>query len=90
VAVGHKTTKVGSKQSIKVTTLPGASVSITVTFPDGVKKRQSAHASAAGNYTWSFKQPSGHTTRTKHAVKVAVKVSNGTHSVSSTKSYTVS
>lgn len=89
VALGHKTAKTGAKQSIKVTTLPGAAVSITVTFPDGAKKRHSAHASASGMYTWSFKQPSGHTTRTKHTAKVAVKVSNGAGSMSSTKSYTI-
>lgn len=89
VVVGHKSAKVGTKQSIKVTTLPGAAVSITLTLPDGSKKHHSARASAAGRYTWKFKQPSGHTTRTKHTVKVAVKVSNGTGSVNSTKRYTV-
>jgi plastocyanin len=90
LAIGHKSTKAGAKQSIKVTTLPGATVSITVTFPDGSKKRQSAHASAAGTFNWSFKQPSGHTSRTKHTVKVAVTVSNGNGSARATKSYTVS
>jgi plastocyanin len=89
VALGHKTVKVGAKQSIKVTSLPGAAVSITLTYPDGKKTRKSAHASTAGTYTWSFKQPSGHTTRTKHTVKVAVSASRGADSVKATKSYTV-
>lgn len=89
VALGHKAVKVGAKQSIKVTTLPGAAVSITLTYPDGKKTRKSSHATAAGTYTWNFKQPSGHTTRTKHTVKVAVSVSRGADSVKSNKSYTI-
>ncbi len=89
LALGHKSVKAGTKQSVKVTTLPGAAVSITVTYPDGKKKRQSAHAPAGGTYTWNFKQPAGHTTRTKHTAKVAVTVSRGTDSARATKSYTI-
>jgi len=89
LALGHKSVKAGAKQSVKVTTLPGAAVSITVTYPDGKKKRQSARAPAGGTYTWNFKQPAGHTTRTKHTAKVAVTVSRGSESARATKSYII-
>ena len=89
LAIGHKTTKAGAKQSIKVTTVPGAAVSITLTYPDGKKSRKSAHATAGGTYTWNFKQPSGHTTRTKHTAKVAVTVTSASGSAKASKSYTI-
>jgi hypothetical protein len=90
VAIGHKSVKAGTKQSVKVTTLPGAAISIVVTFPDGTKMHRTATASDSGTFTWTFKQPGRHTTRTKHTAKVAVTVSHGAGSrVKSTKTYTI-
>jgi plastocyanin len=90
LAIGHKTVKAGAKQSIKVTTLAGAAISIGITFPDGAKKHRAAIAPKTGIFAWTFKQPGGHTTRTKHAAKVAVTVSQGAGSpIKSTKSYTI-
>ena len=90
VKVGHKAVRAGTKQSISVTTLPGATVSVVVTFPDGVKKRQSGTADQSGAYTWSFKQPGGHSTASRHTAKVVVTVSYGTATpMKSTKSYTI-
>lgn len=90
LAIGHKTVKAGAKQSIKVTTLAGAAITIVVTFPDGAKKRHTATAAANGTLAWTFKQPGGHTTRAKHAAKVSVTVSKGAGSaVKSAKSYTI-
>jgi Cupredoxin-like domain len=90
LAVGHKSVKAGAKQSIKVTTVARAAIGITVTFPAGAKKHRTAIAPASGTFTWSFKQPSGRTTRTKHTAKVAVTVSQGTgSSKKATKTYTI-
>jgi hypothetical protein len=77
VKLAHKAVKAGTKQSISVTTLPGADISIVVTFPDGTKKRHSGKADANGAYIWSFRQPAGHTTTSKHAARVVVTVSDG-------------
>jgi hypothetical protein len=90
VKLGHKVVAAGAKQSISVTTLPGANVSVVVTFPDGAKKRHSGTADENGAYTWSFKQPAGHDTASKHTAKVVVTVSHGTDTpLKTTKSYTI-
>jgi plastocyanin len=90
LAVGHKTVKAGAKQSVKVTTVAGAAIGITVTFPVGAKKHRTAIAPASGTFTWNFKQPGGRTTKTKHTAKVAVTVSQGTgSSKKANKTYTI-
>jgi hypothetical protein len=91
LAIGHKTVKAGAKQSVKVATVAGAAISIVVTFPVGAKMHRTASAPASGTFTWSFKQPVGRTTRTKHTAKVIVTVSReaGSSSKKASKSYTI-
>lgn len=91
LALGHGTVKAGAKQSVKVTTLSGAAVSIVVTFPVGAGKHRTATAPASGTFVWTFKQPGGHTTRAKHTARVAVTVSGDSgSSVKASKSYRIS
>lgn len=90
LALGHKIVKVGTKQSIKVTTLAGVAVSIVVTFPNNTKKHHTTITAGTGIATWTFKQPGGRTTRTKHKAKVTATVSDGSYaSLKSTKTYTI-
>lgn len=91
VHLAHKSIGSGTKQTVSVTTLSGATVSVMVTFPDGVKLRRTGAADPTGHYKWSFKQPSGHTRAAKHIAGVVVTATNGSAaSVRANASYTIS
>ncbi|HEY8686650.1 MAG TPA: hypothetical protein VIO57_13680 [Chloroflexota bacterium] len=88
VSLKHKTVKIGTKQTVAVTTLAGAHVSVTVAFPDGSKKHHSGTADAAGTHTWTYSQPAPHKAVSKRTVKVAVTVTDGNSmSMTSTATY---
>ena len=90
VSVAHGTVKAGARQSIGVTTVPGASVGIVITFPDRSKKRHTSTAPASGTVRWNFTQPGKHTTRSKHTATVVVTVTDGAAvPVTATRSYTI-
>ena len=90
VRLAHASVAVGKKQTISVTSLAGAHLSVVVTFPDGVKKRASGVGDTTGNYSWSFKQPAGHTTASKHTVHVLVTATHGSDApVQAKGSYTI-
>ncbi len=89
LSLGSKSVAAGKKQKVKVTTLPGASVDITVTFPNKKKKTHSGTAGSAGTVSWSFTQPSNVTTaKSRSATVKAVATGNG-QTVSASKKYTI-
>ncbi|HEX6510503.1 MAG TPA: hypothetical protein VF221_22975 [Chloroflexota bacterium] len=91
VKLGHRSVRAGTRQTVSVTTLPAAGVTVVVTFPDGTKKRHSGTASESGTYSWSFSQPAGHTAASRHPARVAVTATSGTQRpVTATRSYTIS
>lgn len=77
VHLAHKSLGSGKKQTVSVTTLSNASVTVVVTFPDGAKMHHTGTADAAGHYMWSFTQPSGHTRASKHTATIVVTVTDG-------------
>ena len=90
VNVAHKTVKAGARQTIGITTVPGASVAIVITFPDRSKKRHASTAPASGKVSWVFTQPGKHTTKSKHTATVVVTVTDvGALPVRATRSYTI-
>jgi hypothetical protein len=72
VRLQHRSVKAGAQQTVHVTTLPSADVSIDVTFPDGAGKRHHATADEHGAATWAYRQPAGHTTASKRTAHVVV------------------
>lgn len=90
VQLGHKSVTSGKKQTVSVSTLASAAVTVVVTFPDGVKMRHTGAADAAGLYTWSFKQPAGHSKGTNRTARVLVTVTHGSDApVKAGASYTI-
>jgi hypothetical protein len=79
VKLGHKTVKVGAKQTVTVTTLAGAGVSVAVTFPDGSKKHHTGTAAGNGAYVWTYTQPASRKPVSKRTVKVVVTVTDGSN-----------
>jgi hypothetical protein len=77
VAVAHKTIAAGKKQTITVQTLPGASVSIAVAYPNGEKVHHTATADGQGLATWSYKQPDRVTRGKNRRAKVTVTARQG-------------
>jgi hypothetical protein len=77
VRLAHSSVGIGKKQTIAVTTIANADVAVVVTFPDGAKKRGSGTAGDNGRYSWSFKQPAGHTTASKRTASVVVIATHG-------------
>ena len=87
--LAHSSVAVGKSQKATVTTLPGASVDIRVTFPNHKLKSHPGAASAAGVFSWTFKQPANTTTSKSRTVLVhAVASANGT-TKSVTKKYKI-
>jgi hypothetical protein len=90
VHLAHASVGIGKKQTITVTTIAHAGVAVVVTFPDGAKKRGSGTAGGDGRYSWSFKQPAGHTTPSKRTAGVAVTATHGSDApVKARASYTI-
>lgn len=91
VKVAHKTVKAGQKQSIKITSLADARVSLKITFPGGSwTYKKSATLGASGAKTYSFKQPGLKAHATNHTATVKVTASLNGEQKHSTKKYTVS
>ncbi len=72
VRAQHRSVTAGSQQTIRVSTLPRARLVIIVTFPDRVTKRHQETAGLLGTAVWSFRQPRGHTTASRHTAQVVV------------------
>lgn len=90
VTVQSATVKPGQMQTIQIMTLPGATASATVQFPNGDKKTTSGPADAAGKVTWAYTQPGSTIKHNNHTASVSVQVSQATGSpVSGTGSYTI-
>jgi hypothetical protein len=90
VHLAHASIGVGKKQTVTVTTIANAVVAVVITFPDGVKKRGSGTAGGDGHYSWSFKQPAGHTTASKRKAGVTVTATHGSETpVKIRASYTI-
>jgi hypothetical protein len=77
VKLGHMTVKAGAKQTVAVSTLAGAGVSVVVTFPDASKKHHAGTANGDGAYVWTYTQPASRKTASKRTVRVAVTVTYG-------------
>lgn len=90
VKLAHKSVRVGQKQKVTVTTLPNASVKITVAYPNHKKKSHSSTAGADGVATWSYKQAAGYTTAGNNKAKVTASADNGSGSaLKASKTYTI-
>ncbi len=90
VHLAHRSVASGKKQTISVTTLSNAGVTVVVTFPDGTKVHRTGTADAGGHYAWSFKQPAGHTRAAKRTAGVLVTATNGSAaSARANASYTI-
>ena len=87
--LAHRTVAVNTTQKVTVTTLPGAAVSITVTYPNHRKKTHHGTGNSSGKVTWSYKQASGVTTAKSRTVSVHAVATSGGDKKSSTKKYTV-
>jgi hypothetical protein len=82
--LAHKALKAGRKQTISVQTLPGAAVSITVTYPNRKKVHHKGKADAKGLLSWVYKQPAGVTRGSNHLVHIVLTASQGTGTVAET------
>lgn len=87
--IGHKSVAPGKKQTITVRTLPGARVSIAISYPSGKKKHHHATAGSSGTTSWSFKQASGLTRGSKRTAKVTIAVVQDGVTVTAHRSYTI-
>jgi hypothetical protein len=88
--LGHGMVAPKTKQKLTITTLPGAAISIVVTFPNGNKKNHSGTANAAGSLSWSYKQPGSRITHSSRTAKVSAQASSADgQTKSSTKRYTI-
>lgn len=89
VKLGHTTVKSGIRQTITVTTLPGAHVTIKVRFPRGKGTSHSGVASKSGKLSWHFTQRGGATKGSNHTASVHVTVSLGGETHKTTKKYKI-
>jgi hypothetical protein len=89
LSLAHSTLAVGKTQKVTVTTLPGADVTITVTFPNHKKKSHNAAADSSGLLVWSFKQPAKTTTSKSRTVLVHGVASANSTTKSVTKKYKI-
>lgn len=85
----HSTVKVGQKQRITVSTVPDALVRIIVRFPNHSEKSHTTTANDAGTSTWSYKQPSGRTTKHNHRAQVTAAATDYGISRHLRKKYTI-
>jgi hypothetical protein len=89
VSLAHSSLAVGKTQKVTVTTLPGADVTITVTFPNHKKKNHNSAANTSGLLVWSFKQPAKTTTSKSRTVLVHGVASANSTTKSVTKKYKI-
>lgn len=89
VKLSRSSVKVGQKEKVQITTLPGASVKVVLTFPNRSKKTHTRVANASGGANWTFKQPSGKTTSKSRKVTVTVTAGNGTETHRTRRSYKI-
>lgn len=89
LSLSKKTVKVGKKQKVTVSTVAGASVAVTVKYPNKSKKTKRGTADS-GAFTWSYKQPANKTTAKSRKVSVsATATCSGQPPVSAKKSYKI-
>jgi hypothetical protein len=89
LSLAHSKVSAGGTQKVTATTLAGASVSVSVTFPNGKKDSVQGSAGASGKLSYSFTQPSGMTRGSNHTVTVHASASALGQSKSATKKYTI-
>jgi hypothetical protein len=80
VRVANHSVAARSYQTIRVTTLARATLTIVVTFPDGSAKRHQGAAGLLGHAAWTFRQPAGHTTALGYMARVVVTARDGSGS----------
>jgi hypothetical protein len=91
VKLGHTSIKHGQKQSVKITSLAGASAKLNISFPGGKwTYKKSAKLGASGVKTYKFTQPGLKKGATNHVATVKVTVSLNGQQKHSTKKYKVS
>ncbi len=89
LSVAHARVKAGQTQKATVSTLAGASISLSVTYPNGKKDSIQGSAGSSGQLTYSFAQPSGVTKGNKRTVTVKASADYAGLSKHSTKKYTI-
>jgi hypothetical protein len=87
--VQHRTVNPRSKQKISILTRPGATVSITVVFPNGDKKTDSGTANESGRLSWSYQQPGSRITRKSRTAKISGVAALDSVSASAAAKYTI-
>lgn len=76
VKMQRSAVRIGQKQKITVNTVPGASVTIRVVYPNRKKVTHHTVASDVGTVTWSFKQSTTGRAMTRGTAHVTVKVTD--------------
>jgi hypothetical protein len=91
VKLGHKTIKAGQKQSVKITALAGAHITLKISFPGGSwTYKKAATLGTSGVKTYSFKQPGLKKGAGNHTATVKVTATLNGQQKGSTKEYRVS
>lgn len=90
VKLAHGSLAPGKKQTVTATTLPAATVRITVRFPNGTSKTATGTAGASGVLAaWTFTQPPSVITRQSRTARVTASATSGTRVASATASYSI-
>lgn len=89
IKLAHAAVNPRSSQKVTVTTLPNASVDITVNFPNGDTKTHAGNADSTGKLTWSYKQPGSRITHASRTARVSVTASSSSGTASRTKRYAI-
>jgi hypothetical protein len=87
--LAHKSLSPRQKQTVSVTTMPGATVAIQLKYPNGDNRTHSTIAGTGGAVSWKYTQPGSRITHTSRTATVTVKATLGTQSQSSVKKYTI-
>lgn len=91
VKIGHTTIKPGQKESVRIASLAGASVKLSISFPGGKwTYKKSTTLGASGVKTYKFTQPGLKKGATNHVATVKVTASLAGQQKHSTKKYKVS
>lgn len=91
VKLGHTTIAAGKKESVRITSLAGARVSLKISFPGGGwTYKKSTTLGASGVKTYSFTQPGLKSGATNHVATVKVTSALNGQTKHSTKRYKVS
>lgn len=91
VRLGHTSIRAGQKQSVKVTSLAGAAISLKISFPGGGwSYKKSTTLGTSGVKTYKFTQPGLKSGATNHVATVKVTAGLSGQTKHSTKKYKVS